>query len=227
MRRALLIVGKAPEAGVAKTRLVPPLSAADAAALYRGFLLDCVGLGLELGWERLSVVHPHGARHALAGLLPTRICLLEQPGRGLADALAHAFKSHMADGFLKVVLIGSDNPTLPASLVQEACAALDSHDMSIGPSADGGYYLIGLREPHLGLFDGIDWSTSRVYDQTLAQARRLGLSVHATQRWYDVDEPSDLERLQRELTTSPDGVASHTRQVLERLGRLASTATNA
>jgi rSAM/selenodomain-associated transferase 1 len=226
MRRALLIVGKAPEAGVTKTRLVPPLSADDAAALYRGFLLDCVELGLELGWERVSVVHPQGATRALANLLPAQTCLLEQPGQGLADALSHAFKIHLADGFRQVVLIGSDNPTLPASLVQQACAALDTHDLSIGPSIDGGYYLIGLRASHLGVFDAIDWSTPRVYDQTLAQAHRLGLSVHATPEWYDVDEPADLERLQRELAVGLDGVATHTRRVLERLGRLASVAPN-
>lgn len=217
MRRALIIVGKAPEAGITKTRLVPPLSATEAADLYRGFLLDCVEVGLGLGWERVSVVHPIGSRHALAGLLPPSICLLEQPGSGLADALSHAFASHLAEGFQHVVLIGSDNPTLPSRLIEEARGALDEHDVCIGPSTDGGYYLIGLREPHLGVFEDIDWSTARVYAQTLANARRLDLRVHAAPTWYDVDEPADLEHLERELAISPAGVARNTRRVLARL----------
>jgi uncharacterized protein len=219
MRRALLIVGKAPEPGLTKTRLVPPLSPADAADLYRGFLLDCVGLGTALGWERVSVVHPRGARQALASLLPADVCLLEQPGTGLADALADAFDHELAEGFQRVVLIGSDNPTLPGRLVDEACSALDVYDVSLGPTTDGGYYLIGLREPHLGMFDAIDWSTPRVYAQTLANARRLNLRVHAVPEWYDVDEPPDLERLERELSVCPAGTAPHTRRVLQRLGR--------
>jgi uncharacterized protein len=226
MRRALLIVAKAPAAGVTKTRLVPPLSADDAAALYAGFLLDCVGVGLELGWERVSVVHPHGARPALARLLPPQVCLLEQPGRGLADALSHGFSTHLAEGFVNVVLIGSDNPTLPSSLVQAAGVALDSHGLSIGPTADGGYYLIGMRDASLGVFDAIDWSTPRVFGQTLARARRLGLKVHQAPEWYDVDGPADLERLQRELARCPDSVAPNTRRVLEQLGRLAAISGN-
>jgi rSAM/selenodomain-associated transferase 1 len=217
MRRALVIVGKPPEPGSTKTRLVPTLSAEDAAGLYRGFLLDCVGLGLDLGWERVAVVHPRGGGQALADLLPPTVWLLEQPCQGLSDALPYAFATQLADGFERVVLIGSDNPTLPRALIEQACAALDTHDLSIGPSADGGYYLIGLREPHLGVFEAIDWSTARVYGQTLARAERLGLRVCSVQEWYDVDEPADLERLERELARSPARVAPNTRAALERL----------
>ena len=115
-----------------------------------------------------------------------------------------------------MVLIGSDNPTLPQSLIEQACAALDADDLCIGPSADGGYYLIGLREPHLGVFDAIEWSTSRVYGQTLARAERLGLRVASLPEWYDVDEPSDLVRLQR-AGRAPETVAPHTRAALQRL----------
>jgi rSAM/selenodomain-associated transferase 1 len=214
MRRALLIVGKAPQAGSAKTRLVPPLSAADAAALYRGFLLDSVALGLELGWERVSVVHPTGHRQALVELLPEPVQLFEQRGGGLVNALASAFEAHLAEGFDRVVLIGSDNPTLPRSPIDEACAALEEFDLSIGPSADGGWYLLGMREPHLGVFENVEWSTPRVHAQTLDRAERLGLRVHAVEEWYDVDEPNDLERLQRELVDCPPDVAPNTRIAL-------------
>src|SRR5258708_26775291 len=133
MRRALLIVAKAPVPGRTKTRLVPPLSAENAAQLYRGFLLDGVTTGLELGWECVSIIHPAGQRELLADLLPSRVRLVEQSGTGLGDALASAFERHLAQGFSRVVLISSDNPTLPIEPIHEACAALDDHDLSIGP----------------------------------------------------------------------------------------------
>ena len=214
MRRALIVVGKAPEAGLTKTRLVQPLTAQQAAELYRAFLLDAIDLGLRLGGERLSVVHPRGAAPALSQLVPPVVHLLEQPGQGLGDALTFAFERHFRQGFERVVLIGSDNPTLPAELVEQAFAALETYDLSIGPSADGGYYLIGLRQAHPGLFQGIDWSTPRVYAQTLARARALNLREHALAEWYDVDTPDDLERLQLELRSTSKRVARHTRATL-------------
>jgi uncharacterized protein len=217
MRRALIVVGKAPEAGLTKTRLVPPLSADAAAELYRAFLLDAVDLGTRLGCDRLSVVHPRGAAPALSTILPKSVHLVEQPAEGLRAALAFAFATHCAQGFERVVLIGSDNPTLPAERVEQAFTALESHDLSIGPSADGGYYLIGMSQAHLGVFDGIDWSTSRVYTQTLDRARRLGLRVHALAEWYDIDTPADLQRLQLELCSTPETVAPYTRAAMGRL----------
>jgi rSAM/selenodomain-associated transferase 1 len=223
MRRALIIVGKAPRPGRTKTRLVPPLSPTEAADLYRAFLLDCANLGLDLGWERVSVVHPVGERPLLAELLPRRVMLVEQSGHGLGDALSSAFERHLADGFLRVVLIGSDTPTLPLAPIRAACAALDDHDLSIGPTSDGGYYLIGMRAAHPGVFANIDWSTSLVYGQTLARAHGLGLRVRAVPEWYDVDEPPDLARLRQDLLDLPESVAAHTRAVIEGL-RLAALA---
>src|ERR1700687_2102729 len=102
MRRALLIVGKAPLPGRTKTRLVPPLSPDEAADLYRAFLLDSVSGGLDLGWERVSAVPPAGARQPLADLLPPRVTLVEQAGHGLGAALASAFDRHLAEGFEEV-----------------------------------------------------------------------------------------------------------------------------
>jgi rSAM/selenodomain-associated transferase 1 len=222
MRRALLIVGKAPVPGQTKTRLVPPLSPAAAADLYRGFLLDCVSLGLDLGWERVSVVHPAGSHEVLANMLSPRVTLVEQAGHGLGDALSSAFEMHLAAGFDKVVLISSDNPTLPLEPIRDACAALDDHDLSIGPTTDGGYYLIALRAAHLGVFENIDWSTPRVYAQTLSQALHLGLRVHPVREWYDVDESPDLDRLRDDLLSLPHSSAPNTRVMLERLTQLAA-----
>jgi rSAM/selenodomain-associated transferase 1 len=220
MRRALIVVGKAPVPGRTKTRLVPPLSAGAAAALYRGFLLDTLQLARGLGWERISLVHPRGDAPLLHGWTPG-VQLLEQPREGLGQALRFAFERHFGDGCETVTLIGSDNPTLPVELVLDAQDALArGNDLAIGPSLDGGYYLIGMRQPHLGVFDRIDWSTSRVYAQTLERAATLDLRVHAVREWYDVDEPEDLDRLQRELDSSPRDLAPNTRAALDEAMRV-------
>ena len=218
--RALVIVGKPPEAGRTKTRLSPPLSPVEAAELYRGFVQDTAAMALRLGWERVSLIHPgeSGAAGVLAGLLPDTVTLRPQGGVGLGDALADAFRTHLEEGFGKVVLIGSDNPTLPAEIVARAADALAHSDLAIGPSADGGYYLIGMSRPHLGVFERITWSTSVVLGETLERARELGLSVELLPEWYDVDTADDLDRLQTELARLPPRVAPSTRSVLAALG---------
>jgi rSAM/selenodomain-associated transferase 1 len=215
MRRVLIIVGKAPRAGHAKTRLVPPLSFEEAADLSRAFLLDTVELGLQLGWDCVSVVHPRGDRELLADLLPRQVRCVDQIGTGLGAALKGAFDQHFAQGFDRVVLIDSDSPTVPVAVIEAASDALHTHDVTIGPSVDGGYYLLGLREPQPRLFHANEWSTSRVFTQTL---ERVGtLRVHSLEQWYDVDALDDLARLSAELHARPLDVAKHTRAVIARL----------
>jgi rSAM/selenodomain-associated transferase 1 len=217
MRCALVIVGKAPRAGRTKTRLVPPLTAAEAAELSAAFLLDTIDTALSLGWERVSLIHPatRGEAELLCGLVADRVHLCAQSGSGLGDALRGAFVDHFGRGFERVVLVDSDSPTLPRHMLQDACAALDRHDVTIGPSVDGGYYLLGLRKRRDRLFEGIAWSTSYVYQQTLDRAR--GLRVQALPEWYDVDVAADLARLHADLARQPADVAPHTRRALGRL----------
>jgi rSAM/selenodomain-associated transferase 1 len=220
VRRALVIVGKAPEPGKTKTRLCPPLSPEQAATLYSAFLRDTVEMGRSLGWERVTVIYPPatGARTALRRLLPDGVHLMAQQGNGLGQALSNAFVRHDAGGFDRVVLIGSDNPTLPAELIETASAALDGHDLVIGPATDGGYYLIGMDRPHLAVFDRITWSTSLVYGETVERAHESGLSVATVPAWPDVDTFDDIARLRTELADLDPVVAPSTRLELARLG---------
>ena len=217
--RALVVVGKAPEAGRTKTRLSPPLSPAQAADLSGAFLQDTIAVAAAAAWDRVSLVYPPtpDADRRLRALLPPDVYLAAQHEDGLGAALADAFRSHLEAGFGRVVLVGSDNPTLPPSLLADADRTLDAHDLVLGPSADGGYYLIGMDRPHLGVFADITWSTSIVYQQTLARARALGLRVASIQEWYDVDTAADLARLRAELEGAPASVAPATRAVLGRL----------
>jgi rSAM/selenodomain-associated transferase 1 len=212
--RACVIVGKAPVAGQAKTRLVPPLTPEGAAALYAAFLRDAVELAQSLNWERVSVIHPAGDHDVLRAIIPANVSLVEQSSPGLGSALSQAFAHHFDHDFKRVVLIGSDNPTLPAEPVRAASDALDRADLAIGPTADGGWYLLAMRRFHAELLENIEWSTSRVYSQTLANANRLGLTVEPVAACFDVDEPHDLARLRSELEHTAPAVARHTRAAL-------------
>jgi rSAM/selenodomain-associated transferase 1 len=211
-----VIVGKAPEPGTTKTRLCPPLSLEQAAHLYRGFLHDIVSMALGLGWGRVTLIYANspGADRQLADFLPAELYLQPQAGEGLGSALAGAFEHHFAMGYGRVVLIGSDNPTLPAEIVEGASKGLNGHDLVIGPSTDGGYYLVGMASPHLRIFDRISWSTDAVYRETLDRAHELGLNVMALPEWYDVDTAADLKRLRDELANLPPSIAPATRAAL-------------
>ena len=211
-----MVVGKAPEPGRTKTRLVPPLTATEAADLYRAFLRDTLAFGLSLGWTQVSLVYPPSpdAANVLAQILPPGVALCPQRGRGLGAALTGAFSDYLAAGFQEVVLIGSDTPDLPADIVAQASRQLATADLTVGPSPDGGYYLIGMRRPHLGVFRDITWSTDRVYRETLARAAALGLRVAPLPEWPDVDRPDDLARLRADLAAAAPGVAPATRAAL-------------
>ena len=214
MRRALVVVGKPPEPGRAKTRLVPPLSESEAAEVAWAFAQDTCATALRLGWEQVSFVYPPGSLELLSTL---GVTLVPQRGKGLGDALAGAFAEHVE--FDQTVLIGSDTPDLPMELLEEASRRLSGPDTDvvIGPAADGGYYLLGMRRPHPRLFEGIAWSTERVYAQTLARAEALGLRTAVLPAWADVDTPDDLRRLEAALRHAPQTVAVSTRRVLHRL----------
>jgi len=214
--RGLVIVGKAPEPGTTKTRLCPPLSPEQAAHLYGGFLQDIVSVALGLGWERVTLIYANspGADRRLTDFLPTELSLQPQAGEGLGAALAGAFEHQFAMGYRRVVLIGSDNPTLPAEIIERASNGLNSHDLVIGPSTDGGYYLVGMARAHLGIFDRISWSTEAVYRETIDRARELGLSLMALPEWYDVDTAAELKRLRDELASLPPSIAPATRAAL-------------
>jgi rSAM/selenodomain-associated transferase 1 len=226
VNRALVLVGKAPTAGAAKTRLSPPLSLEQAARLYGGFLSDTATMALGVSCERVSVVYPPGpgVEHELAAVLPPGVRLHAQRGSGLGAALADAFCSHLAEGFERVVLIGSDNPTLPPATIHAAFAGLDDHDLVIGPSVDGGYYLVGMDRPHLAIFEGITWSTQVVYQQTLQRAAEQRLRVLSLTPWYDVDSAADLRRLWDDLATLPPDAAPATRSVLAEVAPYLGTA---
>lgn len=213
-----MLFGKVPEAGRVKTRLTPALGPAGAAELYQAFLDDLVRRTrvLDPGRE-LWVPVRAGAEERLTrryGDLRIRW----QEGGDLGERLRRAFGAAFAEGAARVLVVGSDHPTLPMTYLSEAFDRLTSDPAVVGPSRDGGYYAIGFRRDSwpraAALFRGIPWSTPRVLRATRRRARGRALRLSELREWYDVDEPGDLDRLRRDVE---EGTA--TARVLERLER--------
>lgn len=202
---AIAVMAKASIPGRAKTRLVPPLTAAEAAALNTSFLRD-VADGLLAASAHASIAAfmafaPAGSASFFREILPKPVGLIETVAPGFGDCLFHAATTLLGFGHDSVCLLNSDSPTLPAAYLTAAATALAAPGdrIVLGPSTDGGYYLIGLKRPHRRLFEDIDWSTERVAGQTLARAAELGLPVHQLPSWYDVDDIAALRILVGEL----------------------------
>ena len=202
MPNALVIVAKAPVVGQVKTRLCPPLSAAEAAELFRCFLVDTVERACMVADTQVWLAFTPADSEALfRTLLPFPLRYRPQRGNGLGERLVNIFADLLDEGFNKIVIMDSDSPTLPTTYLQEAFAALSdpSTDAVFGPCSDGGYYLVGARAVHLGLFENITWSTASVLAETLAHARLYQLNVTLLPAWYDIDNGADLHKLAVEL----------------------------
>jgi rSAM/selenodomain-associated transferase 1 len=202
---ALAVMTKAPQAGRVKTRLTPPLSPEEAAALNICFLRDTAAAILRTAHGNsargIAVYTPVGAEAAYAGILPEEFALVPQRGEAFGERLSAATDDLLQLGFDSLCLIDSDSPTVPEKAFAQAVdfLARDEDSVVLGPSDDGGYYLIGLKKRHRRLFNPIDWSTERVLEQTIAAAREIEVPVHLLPTWYDVDDRTTLSRLCREF----------------------------
>ena len=213
------LIAKPPVPGRVKTRFCPALTPEAAAAIYRGFLIDMLALIADLpGTARAIVVPPETNKTALADMIPDDFWVRHQPMAGLTDALSGTLAEALARGYDRVILLGSDTPSLPQSLLEQAMAALTDHDLVIGPATDGGYYLIGLKQAAPALFEDMSWSTASVFFQTIKRAHRMGLRIACLPPWYDVDIVEDLRFLAAHLAADSTIKAPMTRQALHTAG---------
>ncbi len=222
---ALGLMAKAPLAGEVKTRLVPPLTAREAAELNICFLRDMAAniqsVSETEAASGLLVYTPAGSESAFAGVLPAGFNLLVQRGASLGERLCNATDDLLKQGYGAVCLINSDSPTLPESILIRAIESLTAKGdrVVLGAAEDGGYYLIGLKHAHRNLFNEIAWSTSDVLARTTQRAAEIDLPVELLPPWYDVDDADTLNRLCEELlfTSSLNGAyaAPHTRAFLD------------
>lgn len=195
-------MAKAPRAGHVKTRLASVCTCAQVVALYRALIEDTIALARTVGVS-VAVVCPTGDAEEIRAWLPSDVRVVEQCGEGLAEGLASAFEL-LCEPARPVIAINGDSPHLPPAVLVGAFEALADHDLVFGPSEDGGFYLVGGSRAHAGLFDPIAMGTGAALEVLVAQGRGLGLTAAVSEEWYDVDVPTDLERLARELRARPE-----------------------
>jgi rSAM/selenodomain-associated transferase 1 len=228
---ALAVMAKAPRSGKVKTRLAPPLTLDQAAAINICFLRDTTDniAAVAASGNAAGIVSytPVGDEALFDTLLPADFALIPQRGDGFGERLLTTAEDLLACGYGSVCLIDSDSPTVPAAAFEQAVAELakPGDRVILGPAHDGGYYLIGLKRPHPELFANITWSTSSVFAETTAAAHAANLETAILPLWYDVDDAATLDILTAELlhhtpppfTTIPGYSAQHTRAFLGKI----------
>jgi rSAM/selenodomain-associated transferase 1 len=201
----IAIMAKASAPGRTKTRLVPPLTFDEAAAINTAFLQDIVGnvllAGQHAGIAGYAAFAPRGSEDFFSRILPPAIGLIDACLPNFGDCLLRTVEEILERGHGSAVVLNSDSPTLPTDFLVETAEVLArAGDRAVlGPSSDGGYYLLGLKTAHRRMFEDIAWSTERVAQQTLERAREIKLDVHMLPVWYDVDDVDGLRRLGSEL----------------------------
>jgi uncharacterized protein len=200
--RTLVIMAKAPKPGMVKTRLSESLPTPAVTALYRCLLEDTLALATSLASVEVAVMCPVSDQEELARLLGNTVQVVAQKGEGLAAGLTSVFR-HFTAARQYVIAFNSDSPHLPPSVLDSAFEILATHDVVVGPTHDGGYYLVGAKAVHPELFESDRMGTRSALDILLARAKLLELSTGFTEPFYDIDVANDLILLARELQLAP------------------------
>jgi rSAM/selenodomain-associated transferase 1 len=201
--RVLVIMAKAPRPGEVKTRLASSLSPAAAVDFYGCLLDDTLALARSLGGVEVAIMCPESDVNELAWLAGNQTSVVPQNGEGLAAGLTSVFAHFVQDRQRRTIAFNSDSPHLPCSVLAEAFETLAAHDIVIGPTQDGGYYLVGAKASHPTLFASDGMGTRSALERLLSRARALELSVGFADSFYDIDVADDLARLAAELRLAP------------------------
>jgi len=207
MRSTLIIFVKFPRAGEVKTRLGKSIGMEEAVEVYRQFAEHAFLLADDVESQGVRVYIfsvPGAAEKEVKKWVGRPFTFVEQEGESLGERMKNAFDRTFADGATQIVIIGTDVPELDSNTIQSALRILSTHDIVIGPSTDGGYYLLGMKSPAKNVFEGIDWSTEYVFQQTIDKVKALHLSFATLPSFTDVDTEEDYcAYLERSFT---DGI---------------------
>ena len=201
--RVLVIMAKAPRPGVVKTRLTPSLSPEAVTDFYCCLLDDTLALARSLGDVEVAIMCPHSDVNELARLAGKEVSVVPQEGEGLAAGLTSVFAHFAGNRQRPTIAFNSDSPHLPRSVLKGAFTKLAEHDVVVGPTDDGGYYLVGANASHSALFAPDGMGTGSALERLLSRARALELSVGFSDLFYDIDVANDLTRLEAELRLAP------------------------
>jgi uncharacterized protein len=200
----LVIMAKAARPGAVKTRLASALPPEAITGLYRCLLEDTLALAKSMDRVETAMMSPAGDAEDLRRVAGDGIEVVAQAGEGLGPGLTSVFEHFAAEGRRRIVAFNSDSPHLPSTTLRDAFEALRTCDVVVGPTDDGGYYLVGATAAHPGLFTNSGMGTASALDTLLARARALGLSVRLMGEFYDIDVPADLSRAAEELRREPE-----------------------
>ena len=210
MKKAWICMTRIPEAGRTKTRLMPFLSGEECAELHTAFLRDLAELSCETTEDFYVSYTPGDGREILREIFPAAKELFPQQGEDLGARMHNAITKVLAQGYDACVLTGSDLPCMTAEHIESGFAALASADITLGPTADGGYYLVGAKAPCGEIFEKQTYGISTVFDATCAAAKRAGYTVAKAMPCDDVDTPEELQALWEKCR----GEESHTARCL-------------
>lgn len=196
-------MAKAPKPGMVKTRLTESLPPLAVTALYRCLLEDTIALAKSLTSVEVAVMCPASDHAVLAHLLGGTVQVAAQEGEGLAAGLTSVFRYFTAGSLQHVIAFNSDSPHLAPSVLDGAFEVLATHDLVVGPTHDGGYYLVGAKAAHASLFEGDSMGTGSALDRLLMRTKLHELSIGFTELFYDIDVANDLILLARELRLAP------------------------
>ncbi|RMG72765.1 MAG: glycosyltransferase [Nitrospirae bacterium] len=192
---ALIVFAKAPKEGLCKSRLIPWLGKKGATKIYKKVLEETLHNLSKLKEKEIFIFYTPRGHRSYFSQYARRVFL--QRGRGLGQRMFNAFKRVFSMGYERVVLVGSDIPGLTEEITEEAFRVLAEKDLVFGPSEDGGFYLVGMRSPVEGLFEGVPWSSPVTLEVTLKRAKEGGLSVGFSSTLSDLDTIGDYLRLRK------------------------------
>jgi len=209
-------MAKAPRPGSVKTRLAQSLSLQSVTELYRCLLSDTIALAQSLDQVEVVIMCPVPDVEELSRAVGSTVPIVAQTGQGLAAGLTSVFAHFTTRGHHRVIAFNSDSPHLPASVLVAAFDSLESDDLIVGPTYDGGYYLVGARASYPGLFTSDGMGTGSALETLLRRAGALGLSVHLTDPFYDIDVAADLSQLADDLKRIPGKAPRTAKWLFER-----------
>lgn len=219
---ALAVMAKAPIPGSVKTRMMPPLTHEQAAELCRALLLDQLEHLSGLGGVDLYVAFtPPEAVTLIESIVPPRFQCFPQSGADLGARMNAVFDELLRRGHRNLVLIGSDLPAVPVTILNDAFQALEAERQRVvlGPSRDGGYFLIGMNRPTPEIFSGMSWSHDRVFSQTTEKLASLGIDCETLEGWFDLDTVEDIDLLRSYPDPAVHAAMKRTVRFLQRLNR--------
>lgn len=216
---SIVMFAKAPDPGKVKTRLTSHMSDIDAASFHEAFVLDTLDILATFNNTEIYLACYPDNKHRFFKEIEDDFDIksFTQRGGDLGERIENAFLYLKGEGHKEIVVLGSDSPTLPVEILNEAFQRLKKNKLVIGPSLDGGYYLIGISGNVPELFSGIDWGTDKVFDETVKKAKESGLDFSVLPFWYDIDTIKELSFMQIHLDSMNEDRCIRTRNMIEKL----------